>query len=76
MRVIHNINIMKQLDEILMILQDSNWNDCLGIKEGLAISKNQFREVIYFLQNQQLVELNNGGIRITLKGKKFLELPH
>jgi len=67
---------MKQLDEILKILQDSNWNDCSGIKEGLAISKNQFREIIHFLQNQQLVELNNGGIRITSKGKKFLELPY
>ena len=67
---------MKQLDEILMMLQDSNWNDCSGIEEGLAISKNQFREVIHFLQSQQLVELNNGCIRITSKGKKFLELPH
>ena len=67
---------MKQLDEILMILQDSNWNDCSGIEKGLAISKNQFREVIHFLQNQQLVELNNGCIRITSKGKKFLELPN
>jgi len=72
----HNINIMKQLDEILMILQDYNWNKCSGIKEGLAISKNQFREIIHFLQNQQLVELNNGGIKITSKGKKFLELPY
>lgn len=76
MYAIHNIDIMKQLDEILMILQDSNWNDCSGIKAGLAISKNQLREIIHFLQNQQLVELNNGGIRITLKGEKFLELPH
>ena len=66
---------MKQLDEILMILQDSNWNDYSGIKEGLAVSKNQFREIIHFLQNQQLVELNNGGIRITSKGNNFLELP-
>ena len=48
---------MKQLDEILMILQDSNWNNCSGIKECLAISKIQFREVIHFLQNQQLIEL-------------------
>lgn len=72
---------MKQLDEILMILQDSIWNDsiwndCSGIKKGLAISKNQFREVIHLLQNQQLVELNNGDIRITSKGEKFLELPY
>ena len=75
-RVKHNINIMKQLDKILMILCDSNWKDCTGIKEGLAISKCQFREVIHFLQNQQLVELRNGGIVITSKGKKFIELPH
>jgi len=67
---------MKQLDEILIILQDSTWNDCSGIKEVLAISKNQFHEVIHFLQNHQMVELNNWGIRITSKGKKFLELPH
>jgi hypothetical protein len=67
---------MKQLDEILMLLHDLNWNDCTGIKECLAISKYQFREVIHFLQNQQLVELSNGGIIITSKGKKFLELPH
>ncbi len=67
---------MKQLDEILMILQDSNWTECSEIIEGLTISKNQFQEVIHFLQNQQLVELNNDGIRITYEGKKFLELPH
>ena len=67
---------MKELDEILMILQDSSWTECSEIIEGLAISKNQFQEVIHFLQKQQLVELNNDGIRITHKGKKFLELPH
>ena len=67
---------MKQLDEILMILQDSNWTECSEIIEGLTISKNQFQEVIHFLQNQQLVELNNDGIRITSEGIKFLELPH
>ncbi len=67
---------MKQLDKILMILQDSNWNNCSGIKEGLAISKIQFREAIHFLQNQQLVELYNGDIKITSKGIKFSELPN
>ena len=65
---------MKQLDEILMILQDSIWIDCSGIKKGLAISKNQFREVIHLLQNQQLVELNNGDIRITSKGEKIFRI--
>ncbi|HUW66616.1 MAG TPA: hypothetical protein VMW20_01050 [Candidatus Nanoarchaeia archaeon] len=58
-----------------MILKDSTWSKCSGIIEGLAISKNQFREVIHFLQYQQMVEINNGGIRITSEGKKFLELP-
>jgi len=67
---------MKQLDEILMILQDSTWSECSEIIKGLNISKNQFLEVIHFLQNQQLVELNNDGIRITSEGIKFLELPH
>ena len=66
---------MKQLDEILMILKDSTWSKCSGIIEGLTISKNQFREIIHFLKYQQLVELNNDGIKITSKGKKFLELP-
>ena len=67
---------MKQLDEILMILQDSTWSECSEIIEGLTISKNQFKEVIHFLQNQQLVELNNDSIRITSEGIKFLELPN
>ncbi|MCD4842681.1 MAG: hypothetical protein K8R08_11905 [Methanosarcinales archaeon] len=67
---------MKQLDEILMILQDSTWSECSEIIKGLTISKSQFLEVIHFLQNQQLVELNNDGIRITSEGIKFLELPH
>lgn len=66
---------MKQLDEILMILRDSILKDCSEIKEGLAVSGNQFHEAILFLQKQQLLELNNSGIQITSKGKKFLELP-
>lgn len=67
---------MKQLDEILMILKDSTWSECSEIIEALTISKNQFLEVIHFLQKQQLVEMNNSSIRITSEGKKFLELPH
>ncbi len=67
---------MKQLDEILMMLQDSTWNDCSEIKEGLAVSGNQFHEATLFLQKQQLLELDNSGIKITSQGKKFLELPH
>ena len=61
---------MKQLDEILMILQDSTWTECSEIIEGLTISKNQFKEVIHFLQNQQLVELNNDDIEIVGKVPK------
>ena len=67
---------MKQLDEILMMLQDSSWSKCSEIIESLTISKSQFQEIIHFLQNQQLVELNNDYIRITSEGIKFLELPH
>ena len=67
---------MKQLDEILKLLLDSNWSDCLLIKESLVFSNNEFHEAILFLQNQQMIELNNNNIRITPKGKKFLELPH
>lgn len=67
---------MKQLDEILMRLHVSIWSECAEILEGFNISKNQFKEIIHFLQNQQLVELNNDGIRITSEGIKFLELPN
>ena len=66
---------MKQLDEILMIIQHSNNNDCSGIKVDLLLSESQFLEVTHFLQDQQLVEFDNGTIKITQKGKKFLELP-
>lgn len=67
---------MKQLDDILKLLQDSNWNDYLLIKDSLAFSNNEFHDAIIFLKNQQMIELNKNNIRITSKGTKFSELPH
>lgn len=66
---------MKNLDRILGLLQDSEWHDTEEIKKEIPLHRNQFIELIPFLEEQGLVRIENKRMKITPKGLNFLGLP-
>jgi len=69
---------MKALDKILELLQDSHWHLMDEIKaQFYLLPEDKLKEVIRFLEEQQLIKLdrNKSRAKISSSGLKFLELP-
>lgn len=67
--------IVKYLDKILVLLQDSSWHNLDDISEDIPVSTLQFKEIISFLQEQSLINYEILELKITSKGLRFLDLP-
>lgn len=67
--------IMKQLDRILEFLRDFQWHSIEEIKKETSMPDEKLNELLYFLQEQSLINKENEKVRITPEGLKFLELP-
>jgi predicted transcriptional regulator len=64
-----------QIDRILEFLRDFQWHSIEEIKKEICISDEKLIKVLYFLQEQSLINKENEMVRITPKGSTFLELP-
>ena len=67
--------IMKCLDKILVLLQDSKWHKLDEINEDIPVSTLQLKEIIYFLQERSFIINEKLELKITIKGLRFLDLP-
>lgn len=67
--------IMKYLESILIMIQDSKWHKIDEINKNIPISILQLNGIISFLQEHSLLNNENMKIRITNKGLRFLDLP-
>jgi len=66
---------MQYIDKLLALLQDSKWHKLDEISKNMPVSAYQLNEIIYFLQEQSLIEYENSELKITSKGLRFLNLP-
>ncbi|CAG0998734.1 hypothetical protein METP2_03105 [Methanosarcinales archaeon] len=66
---------MRYIDKLLTLLQDSKWHKLDEISKNMPVSAYQLNEIIYFLQEQSLIEYENSELKITSKGLLFLNLP-
>lgn len=66
---------MQYIDKLLTLLQDSKWHKLDEISKNMPVSAYQLNEIIYFLQEQSLIEYENSELKITSKGLRFLNLP-
>ncbi|KPQ45219.1 MAG: hypothetical protein MPEBLZ_00202 [Candidatus Methanoperedens nitroreducens] len=66
---------MQYIDKLLALLQDSKWHKLDEISKNMPVSAYQLNEIIYFLQEQSLIEYENSELKITSKGLLFLNLP-
>ena len=65
---------MKEIDQVLEHLHDSNWHGIEEIRQKYMLDRN-LNKKIYFLEELELISIKNEKLRITSKGLKFLELP-
>lgn len=66
--------IMKNLDRILELLQDSNWHGVEEINNELHLSVDRLNEAIRFLLEWGLIEKEEETLKITVDGLEYLEL--
>ena len=62
-------------DKILVLLRDSKWHELDEISKEIPLSTRQIEDIVYFLQEQSLINYENLKLKITKKGLRFLELP-
>lgn len=67
--------IMYFSDKILVLLRDSKWHELDEISKEIPLSTRQIEDIVYFLQEQSLINYENLKLKITNKGLQFLELP-
>ena len=67
--------IMKCLDKILVLLQDSKWHKLDEINEDIPLSTVQLKEIISFLEERSFINNEKLELKITIKGLRFLDLP-
>ena len=65
---------MKALDNILKQLQDSQWHNLDEIKKGMYIPSEKLNMLLAFLEKQSLIIIEEGKLKITQLGTKFLFL--
>ena len=70
----NNFLIMKNLDGILELLQDSNWHGVEEINNELRLSVDRLNEAIQFLLEWGFIEKEEETLKITLDGLEYLEL--
>jgi DNA-binding IclR family transcriptional regulator len=66
---------MKNLDRITELLRDSQWHSLEEIKQKVPLPEVTLNELLIFLQELEIIENDNGNLRITPRGLRFLELP-
>lgn len=66
---------MENLDRILELLRDSEWHDMEEIQKEIPVHRDQFMELIPFLEEQGLIRKEHKNMKITPKGLHFLGLP-
>ncbi len=62
------------LDRTLELLQYMQWHSLEEIQKEVALPSEKLNEVLYFLQEQALVDRKDVMLRITCLGLKFLQL--
>jgi len=65
---------MKILDRITELLRDTQWHRLEEIKQEIPLPKAKLNEVLVFLQEVEVIEKENGNLRITARGLRFLDL--
>ena len=68
------MEIMKVLDKILQQLQDTQWHNLEEIKNNAEIPSDKLNTMLSFLEKQSFININNGKLKITGLGLKFLNL--
>lgn len=65
---------MKILDRITELLRDTQWHRLEEIKQEIPLPKAKLNELLIFLQELEVIEKENGNLRITARGLRFLDL--
>ena len=65
---------MKNLDRITELLRDTQWHRLEEIKQEIPLPKAKLNELLIFLQELEVIEKENGNLRITARGLRFLDL--
>jgi DNA-binding IclR family transcriptional regulator len=65
---------MKILDRITELLRDTQWHRLEEIKQEIPLPKAKLNELLIFLQEVEVIEKENGNLRITARGLRFLDL--
>lgn len=65
---------MKILDRITELLRDTQWHRLEEIKQEIPLPKAKLNELLIFLQELEVIEKENGNLRITGRGLRFLDL--
>ncbi len=66
---------IKNLDRILEFHVDLQWHTIEEIKNITSMPKEKLTEVLFFMQEQSLINITDDRVQITPKGLRFLELP-
>jgi predicted transcriptional regulator len=62
------------LDRILELIQDIQWHSLDEIVKVIPMPSDKLNEVLYFLQEQVLIDRKDEKLRLTCIGLKFLQL--
>jgi len=65
---------MKILDRITELLRDTQWHRLKEIKQEIPLPKAKLNELLIFLQELEVIEKENGNLRIKARGLRFLDL--
>jgi len=65
---------MENLDRITELLRDSQWHSLEEIKQEIPLPKAKLNELLIFLQELEVIVKENGNLRITARGLRFLDL--
>lgn len=68
------MKIMKVLDKVLQQLQDTQWHNLDEIKNITEMPSDKLNTILSFLEKQSFIDINNGRLKITGLGLKFLNL--
>ncbi len=68
------MRVMKVLDNILEQLHDTQWHNLEEIKNNITLPSDKLNMMLSFLEKQSFIDVNNGKLKITGLGLKFLNL--
>jgi predicted transcriptional regulator len=68
------MRIMKNLDKILAILEDTRWHSFDEIKKTISLPSDTLNQLLCFLHKLAFINIQNEMLKITNLGLKFAEL--